>query len=278
MSEAASDSIDFDTLVTPAPFADGGAGRFWIEVPDGWQQGRGAFGGLVLAMLVRAAEAAAADPSRLLRSLTGQLIGPTQPGPAEIVVEVLRAGSGVTTAAARLVQGGDVQAHAVVILGKTRRTYAAPTALPPPQPPPWRGRPPMPQSVPLAPVFIRHLELWPTGALPFTGAVGAATREVAGWVRMRQSGRQRDAALVVALIDAYWPGLLAAASAPRAAATLTYSLETLSDLDGLDPEAPLFYRARILGGRDGYAVEARELWGEDGRLVALNQQIFAVMT
>ena len=51
----------------------------------------------------------------------------------------------------------------------------------------------------------------------------------------------------------------------------------MSDLDGLDPEAPLFYRGRMLGGRDGYAVEARELWGEDRRLVALNQQIFAVM-
>ncbi len=44
-----------------------------------------------------------------------------------------------------------------------------------------------------------------------------------------------------------------------------------------DPEAPLFYRGRMLGGRDGYAVEARELWAEDRRLVALNQQIFAVM-
>jgi len=34
----------------------------------------------------------------------------------------------------------------------------------------------------------------------------------------------------------------------------------------------------MLGGRGGYAVEARELWGEDGRLLALNQQIFAIMT
>jgi hypothetical protein len=94
---------------------------------------------------------------------------------------------------------------------------------------------------------------------------------------MRRPGRARDAAYTVALIDAYWPGFLAAARGPRPAATLTFSLETASDLNGLDPEAPLFYRGRILAGRDGYAIEARELWGEDGRLVALNQQIFVVI-
>ena len=35
---------------------DRGGGRFVGEIPDGWQQGRGAFGGLVLATLLRAIE------------------------------------------------------------------------------------------------------------------------------------------------------------------------------------------------------------------------------
>jgi acyl-CoA thioesterase len=271
---SAEEAVDFDTMVTPTPI---GVGRFSIDVPDGWQQGRGAFGGLVLAYLARAAEATAADPARPLRSLSAQIVGPVQPGSAEIAVEVLRTGSGVSALAARLIQEGAVQAHAVVALGKTRPTYSAAPTLIAPEPPPWRERIALPGSVPMVPTFTRHLEFWPTGPLPFSGAGPDAAQVTAGWVRLRRPGRARDSAFILAHIDAYWPGFLAAASAPRPAATLTFSLETMSDLVGLDPDAPLFHRARVVGGRDGYAVEARELWGEDGRLVALNQQVLVIM-
>ncbi len=263
---------DFDTLVTPRPRAPG---AYEIDVPDGWQQGKGAFGGLVLAMLTRAAEHTAADPARALRSLTAQIVAPVLPGPTEIATEVLRAGSGVSAVAARLVQRGEVKAHAVATLGRARPTYDAAPTLSPPSPPPWRERTPLPESLPMAPAFARHIEQWPTGPLPFSG--GSAVGETAGWVRLRRPGTARDAAFVIAIAESYWPGFLAAAPAPRPSATLTFSLETMGDLVGLDPDAPLFYRARVLGGRDGYAVEAREVWGEDGRLVALNQQIFAVI-
>ena len=276
MSSPASDadSIDFDTLVTPAPLSPG---RWSIEVPDGWQQGRGAFGGLVLAMLERAAEAAAGDPARQLRELSAQIVGAVQPGMAEISAELLRAGTGVSAVAARLVQEGEVRAHAVATFGKPRATYAAATSTPAPVLPPWRELSPMPSSLPMVPTFTRHLEFWPTGPLPFSGSGSGAVPEVAGWVRLRHPGRARDAAFTLAMVDAYWPAFLTAAPAPRPAATLTFSLETMSDLAGLDPSAPLFHRGRLLGGRDGYAVEARELWGEDGRLVALNQQVFVVI-
>lgn len=272
--DSGEEPIDFDTMVTPAAL---GGGRYSVALLDGWQQGRGAFGGLVLAVMVRAAEAAASDAERPLRSLSAQIVGPVQPGQVEIATEVLRTGSAVTSVAARLVQAGALQAHAVAVFGKARATYAARPVLPAPQPPPWRERASIPLSNPLSPVFARHMEYWPTGPLPFSGVGPDAVQETAGWVRMRRPGRARDAAYTIALIDSYWPGFLAAATGPRPSATLTFSLETMADLAGLDPDAPLFHRARVLGGRDGYAIEARELWGEDGRLVALNQQIFVVI-
>ena len=88
-------------------------GRFAWQVPDGWQQGRGAFGGLVLAALLRAMEAVEPDRGRVTRSLTGDLCGPVQPGPAELVVEVLRRGNNLSNLDARLYQNGEVQARAV---------------------------------------------------------------------------------------------------------------------------------------------------------------------
>jgi len=50
-----------------------GPGEFEATVPDGWQQGRGAFGGLVYGMLARAMEHVVADPARRLRTFTGDI-------------------------------------------------------------------------------------------------------------------------------------------------------------------------------------------------------------
>ena len=64
---------------------------------------------------------------------------------------------------------------------------------------------------------------------------------------------------------------------PRPIGTVAYQLQVVGSLEGLDPEAPLFHRARALATSEGYSSELRELWGEDGRLVALNQQTFVVI-
>lgn len=263
-----------DELLTPARAGDG---AFTLDVPDGWQQGRGAFGGLVLAALARAADAAVADPARTLRTLTGELVGPVQPGRADLTTEVLRAGSGVTTVAVRLAQAGEVQAYAVVTLGKPRAAYDAPPRLPPPfeaDARPWREVPAIPPGIGAMPAFARHVEMRPLGPPPFTS--GNATADAAGWVRARAPGARRDAAYVVFLADAWWPAVLPTFAAPRPMATLAFTLSVVGTLDGLDPEAPLYHRGRGLVARDGYAVELRELWGEDGRLIALNQQTFVV--
>jgi Thioesterase-like superfamily len=63
----------------------------------------------------------------------------------------------------------------------------------------------------------------------------------------------------------------------RPMATIAFTLEVVGELDGLDPDAPLIYRAAapVCGG--GFFVETRELWGEDGRLVAINHQTFAII-
>src|SRR6476620_7108740 len=108
---------DFQTLSTPARLD---AERFQAHIPDGWQQGRGAFGGLVLANLVRAIETFDASSERSLRSLTAELCAPVTVGSHVIRVERLRTGSGVSTIAARIEGDGEVLAHAVAVLGKKR--------------------------------------------------------------------------------------------------------------------------------------------------------------
>ena len=258
----------FDPLTRPTRVDDR---RFTVDVPAGWEQGRGAFGGMVVAILARAAEAAVADPGRTLRSLTAELVGPLLPGPADVAVEILRAGSGLTAVAARAVQAGEVQAHAVAAFGRPRAAYERAPSIAPPAMPPWREVAPAPVGPPHAPTFTQHVEYRPVAAPRVAGAPVTG-----GWIRLRDPGAARDAIHTAALIDGWWPALDDGVPT-RPLATFAYSFQAVAGTAGLDPDAPLFYRGRILAGGDGYAVELRELWGEDGRLVALNQQTIVVI-
>jgi hypothetical protein len=263
---------DLTTATTPTRL---GPDRFQADVPDGWQQGRGAFGGLVLGHLVRAIEAfdAPAEP-RPLRVLTAEICGPVLPGPNLVRVERLRTGTGVSTIAARIERDGEVLAHAVGILGRARAEDSDFCELRPPTMPPWRDVPVAPLDGSMWPSFARFFEYRPLGGPPYQGASEAS---VAGWVRAHDPGPARDAAYVIAHADAWWPALFRRLTAPRPAATVAFTVELLDGLAGLDPAAPLFHAARAPVARGGYLVEMRELWGEDGRLLALNQQTFAII-
>ncbi len=271
--------MELSALQEPTPLGAPGDGRFSIAIPDGWQQGRGAFGGLVIGMLARAielSEGERAQDGRAIRSRTAELGGPALPGDASLTVERPRAGSSVSVLTARLTQGDDVRAHAVAVLGRARRTVAdhcelqAPAALAARA---WREIEPFAWSEAWPP-FAKHVEFRCTGPMPFS----AGKEPVAeGWVRLRERPARRDVAHLAALADAWWPALFSLWSTLRPMATIAYTLQVLDSLEGLDPEAPIFHRARAVASRDGYAVELRELWGEDGRLLALNEQTFVVI-
>lgn len=160
--------------------------RYLLEIPDQWQQGRGAFGGYVIGSLVRTLELELEGQARGLRSLSAVICGPVMVGPAELRTEVLRAGNAVTSVAIRLEQEGGTQAFGLGVLGKARTSELDRAPSDAPVLPPWE------------------------------------------------------------------------------------SLEPL-------PDAPLKYRAYCRSVREGFLVEHRELWGIDGRLVALNQQTFVVI-
>lgn len=265
MTVPADASLDVLTAVTPL-----GDGRFTADLPDGWQQGRGLFGGLVTAVLVRALQASA--PDRELRSLTAELCGPTLPGPAELRVEVLRVGSAVSTLAVRLVQGGLVQAHGVGVLGRARANDLDGTRVTAPAMADWRSMERLPLQPPIAPTFTRYFD-FRSARLPFSG--GESVTE--GWIRPANPGLARDSAWLAACIDAWWPTLFQIETRPRPMATIAFTFQPQGDFVGLDPEAPLFHRAWLVSNREGYAVEYRELWGHDGRLMATNQQTIAVI-
>ncbi len=247
--------------------------RYEAHIPDQWQQGRGAFGGLVLATLLRAMRHAEGDARRLPRSLSGDLCAPALVGPAAIEVAVLRRGRNLSNLDACMMQSGEVVARASAVFSEARAAHldASPDA--PPTPADWRAIEPAPVGPPFAPVFTQHFAFHNIGALPFSGHGRAETE---GFIRARAAPDALDASAVVGLLDAWWPAVFASATEPRAAATTSFTAEFLVDPATLAPAEPLRHRARAVAARDGFSVEFRELWSGD-TLVALNQQTFALL-
>lgn len=260
-------------LSTPTPTT---SGHYTIDVPAGWRQGRGQYGGLTIATLMRAIDHAIGDPTRTARSVTAELPGPVMTGAAEITTEILRTGSAVSTARASLAQGGEIKAHAVAVLTSPRRgsgplAWQEPVA---PEAAPWSQLEPLDMTDDASwPEFVTNFEYRVIEGLPGSGS---AARTL-GWIRPRLHGGLRDSAHIAAVMDAWWPAALCKMPAPRPMATIVYSLDIVAGIDGLNPEAPLLYRGTAPVLADGYCLETRELWGEDGRLVAINHQTFVII-
>jgi hypothetical protein len=245
-------------------------GEHELIVPDGWQQGRGAFGGLVLAASLSAMVADEPDAARVPRAFLGEICAPVLPIASRLQTRALRRGRNQSNLACTFMQDGQVVAHASAVLASARRTAAAPRlSLPPPE----RGRfedvPVAPIGPPHGPAFASHYEY----RLTFSGA-GDGT--VTGWVRERVALEKVTHAVLLARLDAFWPALFTLETTPRPAATVSFMAEFLIDPAQLDPARPLYYRARSLAESGGYFVELRELWDGD-RPVAFNQQSFAIL-
>lgn len=266
-----------------------GPRRFEAAFPDGWQQGKGAFGGLVVGTLARAIVATEAELSlaggassggpRTLRSLNADLLVAAPPGPTTIEVSTLRRGGNVSFLEGRLSQNGVLVARAGATLASPRSIDRSPVAdvlpLPVVEPqPPWESVPILPVAPPLGPAFATHYEFRSSGPLPFSSGDRAF---VTGWIRQRERGGLLDEAAIIGLLDAWWPTTLVVDSRPRATVTVAFTMQLVKSPSELDPELPLFYRAHGIGGGDNFFIEMRELWS-GGEVVALNQQTFAILT
>jgi hypothetical protein len=260
-----------DDFATATRIERVGAGRFTARIPEGWQQGRGAFGGLVLGTLARAIVTDEPEGGRLLRTLSGDLCGPVMPGEAEVVTRQLRRGANQSNWSAELRQGGNVLALASAVLSTPR---PSPPLATPDTPPPldWQALPVVPMGPPVTPQFAVNYEYRTLGA-PF-GPASEARLE--GFVRERTPLTRVDAAALIARLDSFWPTLFLVEGRPRPIATVSFVAEIMTDPQTLAPTEPLRYRARTAGLHEGFCVELRELWRGE-QMVALNQQTFAVI-
>lgn len=251
------------------------------HLPQGWLQGRGAWGGLLVATAVRAAQAAdvrqgeAASP-RCVREVSIDMLGPVLPGDNPVRVLPLRQGSGTSAWRVEFLGDGEVLASASVVLGKPRsgdQLSLVDASLSPPNDARWDEIPVTRLGPPMAPEFTQNLEFRVVSGFPYQGR----PEEAVSWVRLPSLDGSADAPLLLGMVDALWPATLACLTEPRPMATLTFAASLLIDPATVDAGLPLLHRGRLVSVADGYATETRELWTPDGRLAVWNTQVNAII-
>lgn len=262
------------------------------SVADGWQQGRGAWGGLTITAM---AEIVAAHEStdRVLRTISTQILEPVVVGDYTMTAKCLRQGSAMSTWEVDIsphafkddsTNLGSV-ARAQIITGSRRNIEITPPLKE------W-GSAVMPEVAtaeecmiiplgpPVAPTFTQRLEYRPISPLPTMGESDTAL----GWVRIPSAtkpGSIWTAAELMGIIDAWWPVSYSIMKEMRPMATVAFSAHLLIDPETIESvkgeRAPLLHEATISSAFDGFTSELRRLWTADGRLVAENLQSIVVI-
>ncbi|XVX19888.1 thioesterase family protein [Actinomycetota bacterium] len=252
-----------------------------VQVAEGWGQGRATYGGLVGALLLAAIrgrverEAREGMPRQPLRSLTVSFVAPMAPGTTEATAVVLRAGKNVTQGQALLRQKGEVVGAALASFGAQRDSSLA---LAPAHPMPRLPAPDTVSRIPFipgrTPDFFAHVDLRQVGgALPFTGAQSSG---INGWMRLDRAPERFVEEHLVALADAWPPAVSQMLQRPAPASSLTWTLEIIDKLEGIEPDAFWAYEVSTDTARDGYAHTHAILWRADGTPAAISRQTIAV--
>src|SRR5688572_24752057 len=203
-------SFDDDTGLTPV--VDG----VWEgAIAEGWATPRGPLGGYVMALVLRAFEAAIGDPTRSARSATMHFLRAPSVGPVRVEAEVERAGRSLTSVSGRLLQDGKLIG---IALGAYSKPWDGPLLPDEPMPrvDPPEGRDPIDSAGRrMAPDFTQRLTMQRRfGELPFTEAERG---EVGGWMGLVEE-RPLDALALAVISDAWfpapWPRLSELAPAP----------------------------------------------------------------
>lgn len=251
-------------------------GTFVWEVPPGWEQGRGAWGGLYVAASLNALTAANDEPHRTVRSVSCEISAPARVGSVRLHPRLVRRGTSLSVWEVRAESDDGIVGSLRAIRSTVRPTvpdYSTWGLHEAPCVSPAEDTAVAAVGPPLGPAFMTHVEMRPAQGLPFAGGPARAS----GWVRFREPG-PHDAASLLALVDAWWPASLPAMTDLHGVATVSFAASLLVDPTTVPADAPLFAELAVVGAHEGFSSETRRLWAPDGRLLVDNLQSVAVIS
>ncbi len=244
-------------------------------IPDDWAQGRTVFGGLQVALAVRAMRGAMGAASALpLRCVQATFVAPLPTGqPIQLRADVLRTGRAVTHARCDLLHDGVLACTAVGIFGASRPSSITLDIPRPPAPVAAEALQDMRYVPGLTPEFIRHLQLrWAQGTPPYTGRVDPRTLIYA---RLRDGACSAEDTLI-ALADSIPTPALSMLTKRAPASSVNWMLELIGDPGLLGPDDWSLIGTEVRAGADGYLSQTSVLWGPGGHAFSVSHQTVAI--
>ena len=242
------------------------------EMTHNWLQGRASFGGVVVALGVRAMQLECTD-ERPLRSLQVSFIGPVGEGEVTISVNQLRTGRNVTHMQATLLQQDQVCCVVNGCFGIRRDSNIKVDAAKRPDIPTPEGLISLPYVEGVAPKFMQNFDLrWAKGAFPF----GGTCDPVSGiWSRFHESGPASILHLV-AMGDIPPTPVSTFVRKPIPMSSLSWMLDII--VDDLDAESDgwWYVETTVDHAAEGYAHQGYSIYSPDGNLVASGRQVATV--
>ncbi len=256
----------FEDAVAVTPV---GPGRYLAAVDGAWDGPAAPNGGVLAAIMVRAAQAELGSPAPAPRTVSVQFLDAPAHGSVELGVEILRGGKRVAVCDVRMRQGERLMAQMTLVCSAARAQEASLNREPPQAPPPASVAVAEIRSIAGGPPLFGQVELRPSfGAMVFTGSPDAVT---GGWLALRGDRAPLDAARLCALCDLWWPAIFGRLTAPSGVPTLQLTVYLRSTESGV--HGPVLTRFETHQVQEGHVEERGELWSADGTLLAESQQL-----
>jgi acyl-CoA thioesterase len=248
-----------------------GDGSYRGRVSADWFTPRGANGGFLAALVLRAIMAAEPDAGRAPRSLTLHYLRPPDEGEVRITVTEERRGGSVTTYSARMEQDGRL---CVLALAALSQDFASSLNYGPSMPdvaPPnglvVRDDPKLP------PIAHRFATQGAVGYAPFSGGPEALS---GGWIAFAgDEPSPLDAPALALLTDAWLPSMFVLVQDFIGVPTIDLTIHFRARTEGLTGPALAIFRSRT--SAEGFFEEDGELWSQDGTLLAQSRQLGPVL-
>ncbi len=244
------------------------SGELRAHVPADWMQGRSAFGGLQVALAVRAMRALVPDAP--LRAIQATFVGPVGES-VHVTAAILRKGRNVTHAEAQILDGQATSLLVVGVFGEARKSCFSLNRVMPDTP--ATASTPFPHVPGVTPAFLQHFDArMISGAAPFSGSGASHALFEVG---LEDEGPATEAH-AVAISDFAPPLGLTYLSAPAPASTATWLLELATDRFDDLPLSGWRIAASLDHARDGYTSQTTVVWAPGGATVARGHQTMLV--
>ena len=248
-----------------------GDGSYRGHVSADWFTPRGANGGFLAAIVLRAIMAAEPDAGRAPRSLTLHYLRPPGEGEVRITVTEERRGGSLTSYSARMEQDGRLCVLALAALSQdfaSSLTYGpSMPEVPPPNGLVVRDDPKLP------PIAHRFATQGAVGYAPFSGGPEALS---GGWIAFAgDDPSPLDAPALALLTDAWLPSMFVLVQDFIGVPTIDLTIHFRARTEGLTGPALAIFRSRT--SAEGFFEEDGELWSQDGTLLAQSRQLGPVL-